>query len=171
MTEAWIEIGAVKSVNPARRELRILAVSGREHQFESVTWLRLAFPDGAVKRHRVETVRVNREGVIVMLAPGVPRDAVAEMKGASVVISEEERRPRPDGLWEPEDLLGLQVKDEQDRVVGVVSAVASSPAHDILEVELKEGGTMLLPVVDHVVIGVDLEQGTLRVGDIGPYAV
>jgi 16S rRNA processing protein RimM len=171
MTESWIDIGTVRSANPARRELRVRVAPGRAHQFEGMSRVDLRFQDASHKHFRVAQVRVNPDGVILALAPGVPRDSVAGLKGASVVIPADERRPGPDGMWAPDDLLGLRVVDEQETCIGVVSTVMPTPAHSVIEIDREEGGPLLLPAIKQVILGVDLNSGTLTVGDTRPYGV
>ncbi|MBO3142255.1 ribosome maturation factor RimM [Dermatophilus congolensis] len=63
-----------------------------------------------------------------------------------------------DGFYEA-DLLGLAVETVSGERVGVVSALYTRPAQDLLEVSLGDGGQALVPFVDELVPEVDLAGG------------
>jgi len=171
MEEDWIRIGSVRSVNPARRQLRVTPESGCVAAFEGMESVRAVSCDGQMVRWRVAAVDVASSGVILELAPGVTRDSVAGMKGAAIVLTREEWHARSGGVYVVTDLVGMAVVDTEGGRVGVVLDAFTTPAHDIVEVERQGGGRLFLPVVDEVVVQVDLGKGVLVVGEIAPYAV
>ena len=171
MPESWIHIGSVRSVNPARREVRVKPARGHGHQFKSMTWLNVEPREGDRIRSRVASVRPHADGLIIALVAGVTRDAVRGMKGGSVVMAKADQRPRPDDDWDVSDWIGVQVTRENGSLLGVVRDAIPTRANDVITVERPDGTAFLLPVIEQVIVGVDTDQGALVVRDITPYAV
>jgi ribosomal 30S subunit maturation factor RimM len=161
-------IGNVVSVNPARRELRIILDPGWHEALEHRKWLNLD-ADGALFRCRVASVRSAGKRLIVRLSAGIARDTVARMKGASVLM--EETAGRLEDAYSLAELAGMTVVDRQERLVGTVKDAYTGRAHSLLEIEGTDGRLMLAPLVDELVVEVDVSRGRLVVSDLARFAV
>lgn len=171
--EQWTTIGRVRSVNVVRRELRVEPAPAHLHEFEvDLAWLRLR-GGGAERpmRLRVASVRQGGGAVVVALAPGVPRDRVAEFRGADVVVAAAEAQPRPADVWTPAELSGLRVVARGGVALGSVQEVYEAAGQTTILVARVEGGTLAVPVIDQAVDRVDMAAGCIELGDYGPYAV
>lgn len=166
-----IEIGAVTSVNPARRELRVTALPPHEHQLNGIEWIRLAPRGAAETRLRVAAVEPVGGGAVVRLVAGVLRETVSRLKGASVVILPEEVRLRPEEDRTAADLIGFAVVDLAGETLGAVTDVFPTPAHDVLEITRAGGRTVLVPAIEEVMADIDWEGRRLVVNDLAPYGV
>lgn len=166
-----VRAGTVRSVNPARRELRVDPDPAHAHEFDGCDWLRVVPADGQELRCRVSTIRCHGDEVIVMLTPGVPRDTVALMKGAAVVLTPEECAVSPDTVWRVTDWVGWQVVGMDGASIGAVAEVFATPANAAFAVRRSDGGGVTLPAVPEVVVEIDGERGLIRVRDIERYGV
>lgn len=63
--------------------------------------------------------------------------------------------------WYPADLVGLEARSVDGRVLGEVVAVQDSPAHHLLEVREPSGTRTLVPFVTAIVPSVDVAGGWL----------
>lgn len=172
MPGPWYRIGAVRSVNPARRELRIQAEPAFAYQFDGIEWVGIQAGNAApVLRCKVESARRHEDDVTLRLGAGTTRDAVATMRRAQVLLEQAARKPRPEGFWHPSELEGLKVAGINDEVLGTVREVVETRAHFIIEVAKPEGGSLMLPLVESLVETIDPDAGLIRVGDIAPYVV
>lgn len=160
-----VEIGVVRSVNPARRELRIRPGWDDVQAGAPLQWVYVLDADGGETRCRVEQVH----GEIVTLAAGVARDTVARMRGAAVCADVE--RSEADWRGQLDVLEGFDVVDEAGDRLGAVTAVYMTGANGAIEVAQPGGGSMLLPVIDRVIVAVDMERGQVTVRDIASYKV
>ena len=172
MPGPWFRIGAVRSVNPARRELRIKAVPTLSYQFDGIEWVGLRAGNGApVLRCKVESAARRDDDVTLRLGAGATRDTVATMRRAEALLEEAARKPRPAGFWHLSELEGLKVADREGRILGTVCEVIETRANLVIEVVKPEGGSLMLPVVESLIETIDPDAGLIRVGDIAPFAV
>jgi 16S rRNA processing protein RimM len=171
MTEAWVTIGAVRSVNPARREVRVSADSAHAHEFESMTWLRVAWAGEEPMRCRVAQVEDTPGGPVITLAPGVTREMVSRMRGGAVVMASSELHEAPADALPTGGLTGFQVVEADGTALGVIAEVYATGMNAAILVEKSGGGTMLLPLIDAVVLDIDWDNEVLTVGGIEPYVV
>jgi ribosomal 30S subunit maturation factor RimM len=168
MSFSWIEIGAVCSMNPARREVRLRPRPGQSRHFDGMQWLWLVLADGEELRCKVQSAETAGDEIRVFLGPGVTRDTVARMKGA-VAVAEDDGSVR--GGYKVAAWVGYEVFDAAGVPLGRIADAFETPAHGVIEVEKPGGGTFSLPVIEQVIAKVDSDRGTVTVHDITPYAV
>jgi 16S rRNA processing protein RimM len=171
MPGPWIQIGTVRTVNPARRELRVDVDAVHAHQFDGLERVALGPDERSLTCCRVDAVSLRGNEATIRLSAGVTRDSVAAMRKAGVFIEVSARKARPDSGWNPPELLGLTVVGEGDTVLGTIAELIETPANDVIEVAKPGGGSLMLPVIEQVIESVDLETGRVYVGDIAPYVV
>lgn len=75
-------------------------------------------------------------------------------RGAALTILRSDLPPTEPDTYYVADLLGLEVREEDERVLGVVRGVHPGPANDALELD----SGLLLPLVEDCVLSVDLSQ-------------
>jgi ribosomal 30S subunit maturation factor RimM len=154
-----------------RRELRIDTDRAYRHEFESLRWLWVAVPGMPALRCPVERVRETGGGMLVTLGAGVPRDQVGQMRGARVELPASEISPRPESDWDVQDLIGLSALAEDGSPLGEVAEVFETPANAAVAIKRADGTRFLVPLIAEVVIAIDFDGQTLRLGDTAPYAV
>jgi ribosomal 30S subunit maturation factor RimM len=169
MTARRTDIGIVRSATPARREIRVTPVAGAETLFERLGLVEVVLPDKELLRCRVKLVRDETGGKILTLTPGVPRETVARMKGATISVAVE-TEAETDG-YSLEDLDGLTVLDQSGAVIGEVTELYSGGGNDAMEITRADGSTVMVPVIDQVISAVNLDKGEMVVNDLAPYAV
>ncbi len=77
------------------------------------------------------------------------------------------RADQLDSLAEDEyyhhQILGLQVFSDSGEPLGVVTTILETGSNDVLVVQSPTGKEILLPVIDEVILRIDLAGGTIRV--------
>lgn len=169
----WSVLGRVRSLNVAKREMRIAPSRGAEAHLLGADWAWFRSPGSEEEplRCKVEGQRPHGKVVIVALSAGVPRETVAALRGAEMVMWVENSPETNEHSWYVEDLVGMKVRGPDDEPIGTVVAGFETAAHDVMEVSTEDGRRALLPVIDDLIEDVDPEEGTISVGDIAPYAV
>ncbi|GMU91771.1 MAG: hypothetical protein AMXMBFR4_08290 [Candidatus Hydrogenedentota bacterium] len=171
MAAQWVRIGTIRSVNPARREVRVAPEGAPRAAFSELSMVRVHVAGQPELTCRVDAVNTNPENVVVRLSAGVTREAVASMKGAGVEAPRSKRRVESHNDVGSAEWIGLDVFGVSGERLGVITGCIESSAHDILEIERDDGGRMLLPAIEQTVESIDLEAGRVVAGDIAPYAV
>ena len=170
--EDWLRIGKVRTVNPARRQVRVIPALDRCRFLETAQWVWVRRAGQQLSRCRVESVRRHGAEALVVFSAGVTRDAVAEMTGAELVVPKEEFVRRADAAYCANDLLGMQVVQATDESeLGKVTCAYSAGGNEVIEWEAPDGRSVRIPLIEEVVEEVMWDRGVLRVRDITPYAV
>jgi 16S rRNA processing protein RimM len=113
-------------------------------------------------RFRVKSIRGGGRFAILAL-DGVDNLESAEVfKGQYVFVPRDQLPEIESGSFYAGDLEGLTVEDGSGRVLGVLEEIFDNGAHDIYVVRDK-AREILLPVVDGVVVEVDLDAGRMVV--------
>jgi len=171
MTQEWVQIGRVRSVNPGRREVRIAPAQDCGQAFAALTWLHLSLRDGERMRCRVAMMR-GGDAPVATLAVGVPRDHVARMKGAAVLLERAAVEATvPEQRQEPAIAPGMRVVGPDGAEIGVIKDIYKTGANEACVIEKAGGGVMLLPLIEQVVAHVDPGMAVVQVNDIAPFAV
>lgn len=173
MGEEWVHIGAVRSVRPDKRQLRIDPEAAHRHEFESLEWVCLRPRESAsrILRRRVELVSQAGNSWVMTLSPGISHDAIAALRGAAVLLEKEALHPLTREGLSADALYGFRVCTRDGDFLGTVTAVYATGANEAIEVEKTGGGTLLLPLIAALIEEVQEAAGILVVGDIAPFVV
>jgi 16S rRNA processing protein RimM len=107
-------------------------------------------------RHRIAGVRRQGEALLLALAGCDTPEAAAALVGRLVALPRAQALPPPPGYAYPWQLAGCRVETEDGRVVGEMTGIETSPAHDLWVVR-GDGREHLIPAVPEIVVEVDLE--------------
>lgn len=115
----------------------------------------------------VERVR-RRGGLFLIKFRGVEvREQAAALRGAELQVPAAELEPLPEGRFYDHQIVGLEVRTPEGRLLGVVEAVEHPPANDVYRVRKVGGGFLWVPALRDVVRLLLPSQGTLVV-DLPP---
>jgi 16S rRNA processing protein RimM len=159
-------VGRVGRPHGVRGEVSVEVLSDAPDRFTAGVEFLPGDPPGAAPHPlRVETARSHHGRQLVRFAGVADRDGAERLRGVVLTIAAEHARPLgPDEYW-PHQLVGLDVVDHAGTVRGTVGAVTQGAAHDLLEVRLVAGGTVLVPAVAALVT-VSLDAGRITVADV-----
>jgi 16S rRNA processing protein RimM len=158
LSERYVVIGKVVSVNVLRRELRIVPETSHPERFHQLRDLHVRTKEGSAFLLRLHTVRVTRKAVIARVE-GRDDSELASTRGAFVVVPHSDRFPLPEHEYYIDDLIGLTVRDTTGEIVGRLTEIWTTPANDIYRVVDGKGRETLLPAVEDVIIKVDVKGG------------
>jgi len=81
---------------------------------------------------------------------------VAAFRNQYLYVRADELPPLPEGEYYHHQLLGLRVFDLQGNLLGVLSEILETGANDVYVVRDEGGSEILLPVIEGVILEVDL---------------
>jgi 16S rRNA processing protein RimM len=131
---------------PERLQPGITLYAGPEHQ--ALHLLR--------RRWHQEALLMSFEGY------QTPED-VGELRNHILYVSAADRPPLPEGEYYHHQLIGLQIVDESGKSLGKLTEILETGANDVLVVRPPTGSEILLPLIDSVVLKIDLERQEILV--------
>lgn len=111
----------------------------------------------------VESARTHKNAYIVKLRGFDNINEVEKYKGWQLKVSGEFLADLPDGEYYYHQIIGCKVITEEERELGEIAEILSPGANDVWVVRRAEGRDLLLPVIDDVVLRVNVPQKTVTV--------
>lgn len=130
------------------------------------------FADGAVvflsggRRLAVESTRPHRGRLLVKFREVSDRTEAERLQAQDLVIPESMVPPPPVGRWWPHQLEGCRIETEGGRLLGTLTDVVPNPANDIWVATDDEGNETLVPVLEDVIVSVDVAGKRIVVREI-----
>ncbi len=91
------------------------------------------------------------------------RNQAEQLRGREITITPEQVSPPPQGSYYHFQVLGLDVHSEDGENLGKVHEIIETGANDVYVVQLEGRRDMLIPALEDVILGVDLEEGSMTV--------
>lgn len=157
-----VELAAVVRAHGLRGELVLKPFNPESDLLRELPQVMLKGPDGAVRAHRVRGARGHREHVILALEDVRDRDAAEALRGSLVCVPRRDLPALEEGEYYLVDLIGLEVRDQNDQRIGRVEDVLQYPSVSCLRV-VGDEGAWEIPDTDRYLTEVDFEAGVVRV--------
>ena len=167
----WIEVGRISRPHGVHGEVRVALSSDNPSRFVAGVELharpgRVGIAGPRLQEQvllTIDTVRGDDDFPIVAFSEIADRGRAEAFCGYVLEIRSSDLPELDDDEYYPFDLIGLEARDSSGSVMGPISDVLESPAHDILVVSLRSGGEALVPFVLAAVPVVDTGEGYLVV--------
>ncbi len=111
----------------------------------------------------IQDIRYPRGYPVIQFQGITTTDAAEELRGALIEVDEEALPPLPEGEYYVHDLLGLSVSTSDGRDLGRVEDVLKTGSNDVYVVRRPGERDVLIPALEGVLLGVDLEAGRMVV--------
>ena len=150
-------IGEVTRPHGLDGTVRVTPRTDHPERFERLRECVLWDPAGDVSEiASIRAVRRQSQAVLLTLAGYDSAEAARALVGRLVALPRAEALPAPPGHAYPWQLVGCRVELEDGQLVGTLTAIEGSPAHDLWVVTSGER-EHLIPAVAEIVWEVDLE--------------
>ncbi|HUH96142.1 MAG TPA: ribosome maturation factor RimM [Anaerolineales bacterium] len=111
----------------------------------------------------IAAVRKHREGLLIKLnGLDTPEDA-ARYRNQLVYVTAADRPPLPKGRFYYHELIGFDVVNEQENLIGELTEIMQTGANEVYVVKRPDASEVLLPVIPSVVLDIDAERRLIRV--------
>ena len=117
-------------------------------------------------KHRpafIESSRAASRGMLVRLRGVENSEAADAYRGQQVFVASAGRPALQSGHYYHHQLLGSDVVDEKGNPIGKLAEILQTGANDVYVVKPAAEKELLLPAIDSVILGVDLDQHLVRV--------
>jgi len=112
---------------------------------------------------RISSCRWHQDSMLVAFHGISDRDEAGILRNCLVYVRADEIPPLEEGEYYHHELIGLGVREDIGTYLGVVTGILETGANDILVVTSENGAEALLPMIDEVVLNVDLKEGEVLV--------
>jgi 16S rRNA processing protein RimM len=166
-SERWVPLAEVMRPHGVRGELRLRPFNRDSDLLLGLDEVLVRFPDGDEQEVSVDGARRANDAILMKLHSVDDRDRADELRGARVCGRRSEFPPLEDGEFYACDVEGARVVVEGGEELGHVRELKNYPTLDVLVVPAKDGGRAWeVPLVEAVVKGVDIEQGTVTLATL-----
>ncbi len=152
-----IRLGKVAGVHGLKGVLKVGAAAAPE------IFLAVGEVDIGGARFRVAEATAKKRQVLMRLHGVDTREQAELFIGQEVQAEGRRLPPLPEGEYYYFQLEGLAVRHaEEGTALGTLVEIIPTPAHDVYVVEM-DGREVLFPAVEEVIVGIDLEEGVIKV--------
>lgn len=131
ISERDIVIGKIIAPLGTRGEVKAIVLTDFPERFKAGAELSLRLPEGDVRKVKLESARVHREGFALKIEGVEVRDDAEELRSAEFTIDESELVELPSDRFYLFDLIGLHVVTDDGREFGEVTEVLQGGANDV----------------------------------------
>lgn len=156
MRNQTLQVGQIVNTHGLRGEVKVVAWTDTPDDFE-----RLKYVYADIGRQKqvlhIRSIKYQKTNLIVSLEESSSIEQAEGLKGAVLYVDREQ-------LGEPEqgyyicDLIGISVHTDTGALLGKIVEVLQTGSNDVYVVRPPEGKDILLPVIDEVVLSVDIDQ-------------
>lgn len=158
----FLEAGKIINTHGLRGEVKIVTWTDYPDDFENLEHLYVKRKTGD-ETLTIKGIKYQKNNIIVSFNEIKDINDAEKYKNLVVYADREEFGELPDGVHYIVDLIGLNVVDEDDKVIGVLADVFNTGANDIYDIKREGQKNLLLPVIDDVVLDIDTDNRKITV--------
>lgn len=165
MTDSSLSVGKIVNTHGIRGELKVLlSTDFPEVRFAPKARLMLVHPE---RNEQVEvTVGASRpyKQMYIVKFDGFDNiNEVEKYKGYELKVSKSDTVELPENEYYFHEIIGCRVVTDEGEELGVIEEILRPGANDVWVVKLPNRKQLLLPVIDDVVLDVDVEAKLVKV--------
>jgi 16S rRNA processing protein RimM len=165
--ERLLNVGKIVNTHGIRGEIKVWPHTDfPDVRFRNGSRLLLCPPGAgaeAALEVEVQGAREHKNLFILKLKGYDNINLVEKYKGWELKVRDEDRVELGEGEYYVRDIVGATVVTEDGEKLGIITDVLSPGANDVWVVKRPKGGNVLLPVIDEVVLEVDVPGRTVKV--------
>ncbi len=162
-----LSVGKILNFHGIKGEVKVGYTAGKEHQLEQFAHF-IAEIGCKSQNLTLEKVRFSKKFAVMKFKEINSIDEAVEVKGAFLKVKQEELELESDEFF-IDDLIGVNVYDDQDNLVGTVSNIVNFGGNDLLVVkntDEENARESMVPFVSELVPLVNIEENKVVINDI-----
>jgi 16S rRNA processing protein RimM len=121
------------------------------------------FVGGNYQPMMILSVRNHHDGLLIKFSGfNKPEDA-KQYRNQLVYVTAADRPKLPKGQFYHHELIGVDVMDEEGKIIGKLSEIVQTGANDVYVVSRPDAKELLLPVIPSVVLDIDADRRLIRI--------
>ncbi len=148
-----LEIGQIVNTHGLRGDLKVIPWCDDPEIFDELAYVII---DG--KEYDIEKSRMQKNMVLLKLSGIDDINDAEKYRNKVLTVPREELGELPDGTYYICDLLECGVITDEGRDLGKICDIIKTGSNDVYVVEDGSGKQVLIPVIDEVVLSVDIDE-------------
>lgn len=157
-----LEVGKIINTHGLKGEVKIATWTDSPDVFEDLEYVIIKSKKGDITLN-IKGVKYQKNNIIVKFKELERIEDAEPLKNSVLYAPREMLGDLPDGVYYIADLIGLEVFDDEGHKIGTITDVFSTGANDVYDVKREGQKNLLIPVIDDVVLDVDIEGGKVTV--------
>ncbi|AJS59258.1 ribosome maturation factor RimM [Paenibacillus sp. IHBB 10380] len=166
MSEQLLTVGKLVNTHGIKGEIKVLSHTDfPEQRFAKGKRLFLIPTEGNSFWITIESVRFHKEMYILKLEGFSNINEVEKYKGSILKVSKDDVVELPENEYYFHEIIGCVVytDEDQDKALGVIKEILTPGANDVWVIKPSSGPDILIPVIDEVVLDVDVKNQKVKV--------
>lgn len=157
-----LEVGKIVNTHGLRGEVKVVPWTDYHEVFEDIDFVYVK-KKSEYERLDVKGIKYQKNNLIVRFSQITDINMAEKYKNQVIYAEREILGELPEGVYYIADLIGLDIVTEDGEKIGTVSDVFNTGSNDIYEVKREGKKNLLLPVIDDVVLNIDVDGGKITV--------
>lgn len=167
MSETWYDVGLIVNTHGLKGDLKVMSRTDFPEERFAVGSKLVMFNEETGQSQNIEIVNSREQkGMYFIKLEGYNNiNEVEKFKGWLIKVAAENQGSLDDGEYFYHQIIGCEVYSDENEMLGVVTEILSPGANDVwvVEPEKGKGKQILLPVIDPVVLNVDVASKRITV--------
>ncbi len=157
-----LEVGKIINTHGLRGEVKVAAWTDYPEVFEDIEYVYVKKKD-AYERLDISNIKYQRSNLIVKFSQIKDIDEAQRYKNFILYAERVQLGKLPEGAHYIADLIGLEVVTKEGKSVGTIADVINTGGSDIYDIKREGQKNLMIPVIDEVVLNIDVEGGRVTV--------
>lgn len=165
MAEKLYTVGTIVNTHGIRGELKVVPHTDfAEERFKTKSKLYIQHAETQQTIPvEVESSRLQKNMYVIKFSGFTNINEVEKYKGWLLKVSESDREVLDEDEYYYSDIIGCSVVTDEGEELGVIHEILSPGANDVWVVKRKKGADVLLPVIDEVILDINIADKMIRV--------
>lgn len=160
--EDILQVGILSSTHGVHGEMKVFPTTDDVNRFKKLKNVLLDTGEG-LKELEIERVKFFKQFVIIRFTGYESINDIEKYKGRSIYVTRENAVKLDRDEYFIADLIGMQVRDEDDGILGEITDVLETGANDVYVIGRKGKKDLLIPAIKQCILDVDTKAGVMKV--------
>jgi 16S rRNA processing protein RimM len=157
-----LQIGEIVNIHGVKGEIKVYPLTDDPTRYEKLKWFYID-QKGKLEKHKIENVKYFKNMVILKLEGIDDPDQAEALKGSFILIDRKDAVKLSEDSYFICDLIGMQVQDDEGKVLGNLNNVLQTGSNDVYVVRNESGQEILIPALKSVVLEISIQAGIIKV--------
>lgn len=160
--EDLLQIGAIATTHGVRGEVKVFPMTDDVNRFKILKSTILKSKNEEIELE-IRSVKFFKNMVILGFKGYDNINDIEKYKGCGLYVTRENAVELEDGEYFRADLIDLDIYNEDEEKIGVLTDILETGANDVYIINLDDGRELLLPNTDECVLDIDLEKNKMTI--------